>query len=154
MANDGALRVNFFSNYSISSQSLGLLWFVRNFVHTSRLKCPPRKDEADWLVEIAGEANKMYRMDPLELASLGIGKVPESPEEFHERWRASEGGKLVEQVRHHLPARSRPSEPLNTPAGGVADGMDKSITSEIDEMLPFSVMRASYSSTFSAWHGR
>ncbi|CAM9857500.1 unnamed protein product, partial [Sphacelaria rigidula] len=60
--------------------------------------CPPRKDEADWLVELTGEAGKAYRPNPAEMADLGLGKVPETAEDFNAKWRESEAGKAIEQA--------------------------------------------------------
>lgn len=63
-----------------------------------RLTCPPRKDEADWLVEITGESGKAYHSD-VEKGGVGVAKVPVTAEEFHSRWRESEMGKALEQAR-------------------------------------------------------
>ncbi|CAM9251648.1 unnamed protein product, partial [Laminaria digitata] len=61
------------------------------------LTCPPRKDEADWLVELTGSAGEVYRADPAERMALGLGKVPVTAEEFHAKWLQSDGGKAVEK---------------------------------------------------------
>lgn len=62
------------------------------------MTCPSRKDEADWLVELTGEAGSAYRADPSDWAELGINNVPTSAQEFHAKWRQSDGGKAVDQV--------------------------------------------------------
>ena len=64
-----------------------------------RLSCPPRKDEADWLVELTGTAGESYRADPAERMALGLGKVPVTAEEFHAKWLESDGGKAIEKAR-------------------------------------------------------
>lgn len=66
-----------------------------------RLTCPPRKDEADWLVELTGEAGSAYRASPSELEDLGLAKVPVTAEEFHSKWRESAGGKAIDQASAH-----------------------------------------------------
>lgn len=63
------------------------------------MTCPPRKDEADWLVELTGEAGRAYRADPLQWLDLGLGKVPESAKEFHTKWRESEISRALDQAR-------------------------------------------------------
>lgn len=74
--------------------------FVRasSFGRLVRLRCPPRKDEADWLVELTGDSGKPYRIDPAEREDMGIGKVPVTAKEFHERWLASEGARALNQA--------------------------------------------------------
>ncbi|CBN79954.1 pleiotropic drug resistance transporter [Ectocarpus siliculosus] len=59
------------------------------------MTCPPRKDEADWLVELTGEAGNEYRTD-IETAG-GLARAPVTSAEFHARWRESEGGKAIDQ---------------------------------------------------------
>ncbi|CAN0241889.1 unnamed protein product, partial [Ectocarpus sp. 13 AM-2016] len=54
------------------------------------ITCPPRKDEADWLAELTGEAGNVYRTG-IETGG-GLAQAPVTAEEFHTRWRASEGG--------------------------------------------------------------
>lgn len=68
------------------------------FCTVSRLSCPPRKDAADWLVELTGTAGASYRADPAERMALGLGKVPVTAEEFHAKWLESDGGKFIEKV--------------------------------------------------------
>lgn len=68
------------------------------FCAVVRLTCPPRKDEADWLVELTGSAGEAYRADPAERMALGLGKVPVTAEEFHAKWLQSDGGKTIEKV--------------------------------------------------------
>lgn len=62
------------------------------------ITCPPRKDEADWLVELTGEAGNAYRADPSEREDLGLFKAPVSAKEFNQKWIKSEGGKAIAQV--------------------------------------------------------
>ncbi|CAM9749661.1 unnamed protein product, partial [Ectocarpus fasciculatus] len=65
------------------------------------MTCPARKDEADWLVELTGEAGTEYRTD-IEAGAGGSGglvRAPVTAEEFHARWRESEGGKAIDQAR-------------------------------------------------------
>ena len=57
-----------------------------------RMTCPARKDEADWLVELTGEAGSPYR-------SIEAGP-PVTAAEFQARWRESDGGKAVHEARH------------------------------------------------------
>lgn len=59
------------------------------------MTCPARKDEADWLVELTGEAGNAYRS-----ADAGC---PVTAEEFQARWRESEGGKAVREARQTGP---------------------------------------------------
>ncbi|CAM9790102.1 unnamed protein product, partial [Ectocarpus sp. 12 AP-2014] len=61
------------------------------------ITCPSRKDEADWLVELTGEAGHVYRTG-IETGG-GLARAPVTAEEFHARWRASEGGKAIDQAR-------------------------------------------------------
>lgn len=61
-----------------------------------RLSCPPRKDEADWLVELTGPTGDAYRASPAELAERGLPSPPVTAEEFHARWRESEMGKALD----------------------------------------------------------
>lgn len=49
-------------------------------------------------MELTGEAGKAYRPSPAEMVDLGLGKVPETAEEFNAKWRESEGGKAIEQA--------------------------------------------------------
>lgn len=65
----------------------------------ARLTCPPRKDEADWLVELTGSAGEPYRADPAERMALGLAKVPVTAEEFHAKWLQSDWGKAIEKAR-------------------------------------------------------
>ncbi|CAM9128278.1 unnamed protein product [Scytosiphon promiscuus] len=61
------------------------------------LHCPARKDEADWLVELTGDAGSTSRADVETGDASGRVRAPVTAEEFHARWRASEGGKAIEQ---------------------------------------------------------
>ncbi|CAM9674100.1 unnamed protein product, partial [Scytosiphon promiscuus] len=61
------------------------------------ITCPARKDEADWLVELTGDPGKAYRTDIEAGDGEGLVKAPVTAEEFHARWRDSEGGKAVAQ---------------------------------------------------------
>ncbi len=64
-----------------------------------RMTCPARKDEADWLVELTGDAGTAYRTDIETGGARGLVKAPVTADEFHARWRESEGGKAVDQAR-------------------------------------------------------
>lgn len=64
-----------------------------------RMSCPARKDEADWLVELTGEAGNAYRTDIEAGGARGLVKAPVTADEFHARWRESEAGKAVDQAR-------------------------------------------------------
>lgn len=64
-----------------------------------RMTCPARKDEADWLVELTGESGRAYRANPAEIVDLGLGKVPETAEDFHAKWRESDIAKAIDQAR-------------------------------------------------------
>ena len=55
------------------------------------MTCPARKDEADWLVELTGEAGSPYRS--IE------GGGPVTAAEFQARWRESDGGRAVREAR-------------------------------------------------------
>ncbi|CAM9737972.1 unnamed protein product [Ascophyllum nodosum] len=61
------------------------------------LTCPPRKDEADWLVGLTGTAGDAFRANPAELAERGLPPAPVNAEEFHARWRDSAGGEALEK---------------------------------------------------------
>ena len=65
----------------------------------ARLTCPPRKDEADWLVELKGNAGEAYRANLSERMALGLAKVPVTAEKFHAKWLQSDGGKAIEKAR-------------------------------------------------------
>lgn len=71
------------------------------YIHPSigRMTCPARKDEADWLVELTGQAGNTYRAD-IESAGGSILRAPVTATEFHSRWRESEGGKAIDQARY------------------------------------------------------
>eukprot|EP00904_Undaria_pinnatifida_P014208 jgi/Undpi1/9918/HiC_scaffold_28.g12372.m1 len=70
---------------------------IMAYFNSLGLSCPPRKDEADWLVELTGTAGESYRADPAERMALGLGKVPVTAEEFHAKWLESDGGKAIEK---------------------------------------------------------
>ena len=73
--------------------------YLNCFCSVARLTCPPRKDEADWLVELTGSAGEPYRADPAERMALGLAKAPVTAEEFHAAWLQSDGGKAIEKAR-------------------------------------------------------
>lgn len=52
------------------------------------MTCPPRKDEADWLVELTGQAG----------GEVGDFRSPVTATEFQARWRESEAGNAVVQA--------------------------------------------------------
>ena len=62
-----------------------------------RLFCPPFKDEADWLVELAGKQASIKPVVDVEAGGSG-NAPPSTSEEFHSRWRESVGGKAVQEV--------------------------------------------------------
>lgn len=53
-------------------------------------------------MEITGDAAAQYRADSLEMADLGLSKVPVTPKEFRDRWLESEGGRAITEVRSCL----------------------------------------------------
>lgn len=60
-----------------------------------RITCPARKDTADWLVELTGEAGASYRSADVETGEPS----PVTPKEFSAKWRASAAGKAIDQAR-------------------------------------------------------
>lgn len=64
-----------------------------------RMSYPARKDEADWLVELTGDVGNDYRTDIEAGGDKGLMKAPVTAQEFHARWRESEAGKAIDQVR-------------------------------------------------------
>ncbi|CAM9164398.1 unnamed protein product [Ectocarpus sp. 13 AM-2016] len=58
------------------------------------ITCPARKDTADWLVELTGEAGASYRSVDIETEKLS----PVTPEEFSAKWRASAAGKAMDKA--------------------------------------------------------
>lgn len=74
-----------------------------------RLFCPPLKDEADWLVELAGKQAPVKRVVDIEAGGGGGGgnAPPVTAEEFHSRWRDSAGGKAVQEVSPEVPKGTR-----------------------------------------------
>ncbi|CBJ30624.1 conserved unknown protein [Ectocarpus siliculosus] len=58
------------------------------------ITCPARKDTADWLVELTGEAGASYRSADVETGEPS----PVTPKEFSAKWRASAAGKAIDQA--------------------------------------------------------
>lgn len=69
-------------------------------VAARRMTCPARKDEADWLAELMGDVGNAFRTDIEVGGDNGLAKAPVTAQDFHVRWRQSEGGKTIDQARH------------------------------------------------------